>query len=155
VVPAARFMLVYRDEPEGRARFNINYQHPPTGLPLPSYDLWEERYGIHMFTVAATCAGLSACAKFLRLVAERHWAEDESWSRMAALSAGELPNAAQARSQVMDLAERCAAAQVRMKAALQKYLWSNERRSYGRMLNFSPDGNVQLDCTLDASTLYA
>ena len=34
------------------------------GLPKPSYDLWEERYGIHSFTVAAVYAGLKAASNF-------------------------------------------------------------------------------------------
>ena len=34
------------------------------GLPKPSYDLWEERYGIHTFTVATVHAGLKAAANF-------------------------------------------------------------------------------------------
>lgn len=36
----------------------VTYRSPSTGLPLPSYDLWEERRGIHTFTVAAVIAGL-------------------------------------------------------------------------------------------------
>jgi glucoamylase len=34
-----------------------------TGLPLPSYDLWEERWGVHTFTVAAVIAGLRAAGR--------------------------------------------------------------------------------------------
>lgn len=50
VQPAAEFMLAYR--------------HPETGLPRPSYDLWEERWGVHAFTVAAVWAGLKAAEHF-------------------------------------------------------------------------------------------
>lgn len=49
VVPAANFMVQYRDA---------------SGLPLPSYDLWEERYGVMSFTVASVYAGLMAAAGF-------------------------------------------------------------------------------------------
>jgi GH15 family glucan-1,4-alpha-glucosidase len=49
VIPAADFMLRYRDA---------------SGLPLPSYDLWEERYGVMTFTVAAVYAGLLAASNF-------------------------------------------------------------------------------------------
>jgi GH15 family glucan-1,4-alpha-glucosidase len=49
VIPAADFMLRYRDA---------------SGLPLPSYDLWEERYGVMAFTVAAVYAGLLAASNF-------------------------------------------------------------------------------------------
>lgn len=34
------------------------------GLPQPSYDLWEERYGIHAFTTGAVYGGLVAAANF-------------------------------------------------------------------------------------------
>jgi glucoamylase len=34
------------------------------GLPLPSWDLWEERRGIHTFTVASTIGALHAAAAF-------------------------------------------------------------------------------------------
>ncbi|WP_284640992.1 glycoside hydrolase family 15 protein [Paenibacillus silviterrae] len=49
VVPAANFLVRYKDA---------------SGLPLPSYDLWEERYGVHLFTVASVYAGLLAAAQF-------------------------------------------------------------------------------------------
>lgn len=49
VVPAADFMTKYVDA---------------SGLPLPSYDLWEERYGVHLFTAASVYAGLLAAAGF-------------------------------------------------------------------------------------------
>jgi glucoamylase len=42
------------------ADFLMNYVDQRTGLPLPSYDLWEERWGVHAFTVAAVIAGLRA-----------------------------------------------------------------------------------------------
>jgi GH15 family glucan-1,4-alpha-glucosidase len=49
VRPAANFLVEYRDE--------------STGLPKPSYDLWEERFGIHAHTVATVIAGLESAAK--------------------------------------------------------------------------------------------
>ncbi|MEM7682724.1 MAG: glycoside hydrolase family 15 protein [Planctomycetota bacterium] len=50
VQPAADFLLRYRD--------------PQSGLPLPSYDLWEERFGVHAFTTATVFAGLKAAWQF-------------------------------------------------------------------------------------------
>lgn len=44
--------------------FLASYRDEKTGLPLPSYDLWEERWGIHTFTVAAVYAGLKAAESF-------------------------------------------------------------------------------------------
>jgi len=49
------------------ADFMIAHRDPETGLPLPCYDLWEERFGVHTFTVAAVIAGLRAAANFARL----------------------------------------------------------------------------------------
>ncbi len=40
------------------------------GLPLPSHDLWEERCGIHSWTVASVVSGLRAAAKFADLFGE-------------------------------------------------------------------------------------
>ncbi len=50
VRPAADFMVQFRD--------------PDTRLPLPSYDLWEERYGVHAFTVATVYGGLRSAWQF-------------------------------------------------------------------------------------------
>jgi GH15 family glucan-1,4-alpha-glucosidase len=155
VIPAARFMVLYRDEPEGRERFKLAYQHPPTGLPLASYDLWEERYGIHSFTVAATCAGLQACAKFLRLMLHQRWAMDEKWCREAVLlGENESFDSAQCHERISVLEQRCVESAQRMKMAFQHHFWLPDRQSYGRMLNFDLDGRFDLDRTLDASTLY-
>ncbi|MGC8573995.1 MAG: glycoside hydrolase family 15 protein [Thermoplasmata archaeon] len=52
---AADFIADFRDE---------------DGLPKPSYDLWEERYGIHAFTIATTYAALIAAAKFSDILGE-------------------------------------------------------------------------------------
>jgi glucoamylase len=46
------------------ADFLAGYVDPESHLPLPSYDLWEERYGVHTWTVAATWGGLDAAARF-------------------------------------------------------------------------------------------
>lgn len=50
VIRAAEWMCSFIDE--------------ETGLPLPSWDLWEERYGVHSWTVASVWAGLQAAAAF-------------------------------------------------------------------------------------------
>ncbi|MDA8343940.1 MAG: glycoside hydrolase family 15 protein [Thermaerobacter sp.] len=46
------------------ADFLASYRDPDTGLPLPSHDIWEERWGVTTFTAAATWAGLEAAAGF-------------------------------------------------------------------------------------------
>lgn len=52
VVPAAEWMITYVDG---------------TGLLMPSWDLWEERWGIHAFTVGAVWGGLDAARNFADL----------------------------------------------------------------------------------------
>jgi len=52
VLPAAQFLAGFRD--------------PETGLPRPSYDLWEERAGVWTFTVATVIAGLSSASRMAR-----------------------------------------------------------------------------------------
>lgn len=53
----------YRSLVTRPADFLLNYVDQRTGLPLPSFDLWEERWGVHSFTVAAVIAGLRAAGK--------------------------------------------------------------------------------------------
>ncbi|TMG12747.1 MAG: glycoside hydrolase family 15 protein [Chloroflexi bacterium] len=53
IVPAADWMVSYVDE--------------RNGLPLPSWDLWEERWGVHAFTVGSVWGGLDAARNFADL----------------------------------------------------------------------------------------
>ncbi len=46
------------------AEWMCTYIDKETGLPLPCWDLWEERYGVHAWTVAAVWSGLLAAAGF-------------------------------------------------------------------------------------------
>ncbi len=49
------------------ATFLTDFTDPHTGLPLPGYDLWEEKHGVSTFTTASVYAGLIAGAKFAKL----------------------------------------------------------------------------------------
>ncbi len=90
VMPAADFMCRYRDE--------------RTGLPLPSYDLWEERWGVHAFTVATVYGGLIAARNFAVAFGDK--ARADKYGK--------------------------AAAEVKEGAA--KYLWSEELGRFSRRL---------------------
>jgi glucoamylase len=57
------------------ANFLVRYRDPQTWLPLPSYDLWEERYATHTYTVASVIGGLRASARFARLFNDLSLAE--------------------------------------------------------------------------------
>jgi glucoamylase len=106
VVRAADWMLSYRDR---------------NGLPHPSWDLWEERRGVHTFTVATTVGALRAAGKF---------AEDF----------GEL-----------DRAQRYREGAERMVSALKRHMWHNEQRRFARMATPLPDGRYRLDMTADSA----
>lgn len=49
------------------AVFLSDFVDPHTHLPLPSYDLWEEKHGVSTFTSSTVYAGLIAGAKFAKL----------------------------------------------------------------------------------------
>ncbi|MFI5295003.1 MAG: glycoside hydrolase family 15 protein [Thermodesulfovibrionales bacterium] len=55
---------LYRKVIKAAADFMCEFVDQRTGLPLPSYDLWEEQLGIHAFTVSAVIAGLRAAGHF-------------------------------------------------------------------------------------------
>ncbi len=57
------------------ADFMCDYRDPRTGLPMPSYDLWEERWGVHAFTVATVYGGLKAARNFAVCFGDRERAE--------------------------------------------------------------------------------
>ena len=49
------------------AEFMIAFRDPETGLPLPSFDLWEERQGVFLFTCATVFAALVSAAEIANL----------------------------------------------------------------------------------------
>jgi GH15 family glucan-1,4-alpha-glucosidase len=49
------------------ANFIAEYMEEQLDLPRPSYDLWEERYGIYTFTASAVYGGLEAASNFCHL----------------------------------------------------------------------------------------
>ncbi len=66
---------LYRPLIKNGANFLMNYRDATTGLPLASYDLWEERYEVLTFTVAAVYGGLMAAAGFVEAFGEHELAE--------------------------------------------------------------------------------
>jgi GH15 family glucan-1,4-alpha-glucosidase len=106
VIQPAKWMLEHRDH---------------NGLPLPSWDLWEERRGIHTFTVAATIGALTAAADFAR--------------DMGALD---------------HVAEFTEGAD-RMRGAMMRHLWVEEQQRFARTATPLDDGTYRLDMTADAA----
>jgi glucoamylase len=106
-IPCADFLESFRDR--------------TTGLPLPSWNLWEDRNGVHTFTCSTVVAGLRAAANFAVLFAEYETAEKYK------LAADEVT------------------------AAMRTHLYSSEKGRFLRALNSSGDGNLYPDSTVDAS----
>lgn len=52
------------------ADFMVEFRDPETDLPAASWNLWEDRRGIHTFTCAAVVGGLRAAANFATLFGE-------------------------------------------------------------------------------------
>lgn len=60
---------------EQAADFLLNFRDDKTGLPLSSYDLWEERRGVFTYTAATVIAGLRAAAELAALFQDEARAE--------------------------------------------------------------------------------
>ncbi|MDX9911371.1 MAG: glycoside hydrolase family 15 protein [Phycisphaerales bacterium] len=106
VARPAEWMLQYRDH---------------HGLPHPSWDLWEERRGVHLFTAASVVAALQAASQFARDFGEP--------DRAAAFREG---------------AER-------MRGAIRRHLWHPDHERFARMAVPLDDGTYRLDMTPDSS----
>ncbi|MGO9612080.1 MAG: glycoside hydrolase family 15 protein [Dissulfurispiraceae bacterium] len=87
---------MYRKVIKAAADFMCEFMDERTGLPLPSYDLWEEQLGIHTFTVCSVIAGLRAAGHFTAAFGET------------------------------ELSEKYVRTSDKMREALTKYLYSNE-----------------------------
>jgi glucoamylase len=112
---------LYHSFIEKAADFLVNYRDEQTGLPLPSYDLWEERRGILSFTVATVYAGLMAAANFSDIFYQTEKAK----------------------------IYRRAAEQIKM--AIDRYLYSEEHNRFLRMIYPKKGGGYEIDATVDAS----
>jgi len=93
----AMFMVEYRDD---------------LGLPKPSYDLWEEKYGITTFTSCAVYGALNAAAKFARMLGKQRGGNNY------ASAADEIKN------------------------AILKYLYDEQTGNFYKMINFANRGIV-------------
>ena len=107
VVPAADWMVSYVD--------------PRNGLPMPSWDLWEERWGVHAFTVGAVWAGLDAARNFADLFGD-----------------------VKAYVRYRDAAEK-------MREAADTNLYSAELGRFPRRITVEDDETVTVDTVLDSA----
>jgi GH15 family glucan-1,4-alpha-glucosidase len=107
VVPAADWMLSYVDQ--------------RNGLPLPSWDLWEERWGVHAFTVGSVWAGIDAARSFADLFGDSG-----------------------AYVRYRDAAER-------LREASDTHLYSAELGRFPRRITVEDDESVTVDTVLDSA----
>jgi glucoamylase len=103
------------------ADFMADFRDKRNGLPLPSYDLWEERLGILSWTVAATWGGLNAAAHF-------------------ADAFGETDRAHIYQQALMEI-----------KVRVERHLWQPALNRFARMVNHKNDGSWEVDEMIDAS----
>jgi len=113
--------LLYPYLIEKSCDFMVACRDQETGLPLPSWNLWEDRRGVHTFTCATVVAGLRAGANLARLfdhvekAAGYDFAADE------------------------------------MVAAMREHLYSEQLGRFLRGLLADGDDNLSPDTTIDAS----
>ena len=107
LIPAADWMVSYVDE--------------RNGLPIPSWDLWEERWGVHAFTVGAVWAGLDAARNFADLF-------------------GDVKSYVKYR----DAAQR-------LRQAADTHLYSAELGRFPRRVTVEDDESVTVDTVLDSA----
>ena len=65
---------IYNSFIKKAAEFIIRYRDMHTGLPLPSYDLWEEKYAVSSFTASVAYGGLISAGHFAQTLGK----EDDS-----------------------------------------------------------------------------
>ena len=112
---------IYKRLVVGAADFLVRFRDPESGLPAPSFDLWEERFGTFTFTAAAVWAGLTAAAELANLFNDQE--RRATYSKAAA----------------------------ELRDAMKKHLWLEEQGRFARGLVRAGGGALTLDETVDAS----
>ena len=115
---------VYDKLIKSAANFMVAYRDPITKLPKASYDLWEEKFGIHTFTSASVYGALTSAAKFANILGK------EKSEQIYTDAATEI------------------------RQAILKYLYDEASGIFVKMINVSDDGMISYDKTLDMSSIY-
>ncbi len=112
---------LYKSLIKKAADFMCSYRDKETGLPGPSYDLWEERRGILSFTVAAVFGGITAASLFCSAFGEQEKADYY------------LKSAAEIRD------------------AASVHLWRKDLNRFCRMVYRDDNGDLKVDAIRDSS----
>ncbi len=94
------------------AEFIKNYRDKKTGLPHPSYDLWEENYAISTFTAASVYGALISASKFAEILGK----EDEK--------------------------ERYISVAKEVKESILKYMYDEEKGTFLKSVNIEDDNII-------------
>jgi glucoamylase len=113
---------LYRTVVTPCADFMSEFRHPKLKLPKPSWNLWEDRRGIHTFTCSTVVAGLRAAARFAAL-----FAEDDKAVKYSTIA-----------TEIVD--------------AMRKHLYDEKLGRFLRSLHFHDDHKYDPDGTIDIST---
>lgn len=97
---------IYNSLIKKSADFMVEYIDQSTGLPKPSYDLWEEKFGTSTFTASAVYAALSAASHFSKLLGK-----------------------VQHEHKYKEAADK-------IREAILKYLWNDDKKMFYKMVNF-------------------
>ncbi|MCH7640822.1 glycoside hydrolase family 15 protein [Patescibacteria group bacterium] len=62
---------IYNTLIKSAAEFMSNFRDKKTGLPSPSYDLWEMKFGVSTFTAASVYGALTVAGKFASLLGKK------------------------------------------------------------------------------------
>ncbi len=114
----------YESMVEPMAQFLCEYVDHHTGLPRPSYDLWEERFIVSTYTVSIVVAALRAAAGLAEARAD-------------------TDNVIRWRSSADGIAE-----------AARKHLYDEQSHVFYKGLDVHPDGTTEIDKTLDVSSTF-
>ena len=104
--------------------FLVEYRDEKTKLPKESYDLWEEKLGVHTFTCSTVYAGLEAAKN----LAERFGTKKDA--KIYEKAAKEIQE------------------------ATMKYMYDEERKIFIKGVYSDKEGKMKKDYTIDSSTFY-
>lgn len=103
------------------ADWMVEYRDEKTKLPLPSWDLWEEQRGVHLWTSAAVVGGLRGAANLAKT--NKKSSDAKKWNQ----AADEIAK------------------------AIDEYFWNEELNRYVRTITFKDDNSIEHDENIDVS----
>lgn len=115
---------VYNSLIKRSANFLSTFLYKDINLPYPSYDLWEEKFGISTFSCATKYAALIAAADFAALLGK----EDDR-ARWSAIAEG-------------------------VRTDIVKHLYDPELGMFVKLANRTDTGALEYDKTIDMSSIY-